>query len=208
MNIEQRTPQSLTPYLKNAKIHTTEQIDRIAGQIAAFGFDQPIVVDKNGVIIKGHGRREAAIRLNLPFVPVVVAEHLDEYQAMAARIADNKVAQTGFDNELLRFDVHTLDSHNFDLNLTGMDQAGLDILMAPLGTGVTDLSGEWAGMPEFVNEDNCHRKIVVSFGDEKAVADFFSLIGQQHTDKTKSIWFPFKADRDLASVEYGDGQKS
>lgn len=120
MRIEFKDPKSLTPYVKNAKIHTPEQIDDIAGQISAFGFDQPIVVDKNNVIIKGHGRREAAIKLNLSEVPVVVAEHLDEYQAMAARIADNKIARdTDVDQDKLKFDLGTLSLRDFNMKLTG-----------------------------------------------------------------------------------------
>jgi len=119
--IEFRDPKSLTPYVKNAKVHSTEQIDKIAGQIAAVGFTQPIVVDREGVIIAGHGRREAALRLALNEVPVVVAGHLDEYQAMAARIADNKVADSPWDTNLLKFDLGTLELKGFDIKLTGFN---------------------------------------------------------------------------------------
>jgi hypothetical protein len=125
IKVEFRDPKSLTPYSKNAKVHSIEQIDKIAGQIASFGFDQPIVVDKDFVIIKGHGRREAAIRLNLQEVPIVVADHLDEYQAMAARIADNKVADAPWDVDMLKFDLGTLKTHDFDLKLTGFDMPAL-----------------------------------------------------------------------------------
>ena len=69
--IEWRDPATLTPYSNNAKTHPTEQIDKIAASIASFGFDQPIVVDTDGVIIKGHGRREASLRLGLDQVPVL-----------------------------------------------------------------------------------------------------------------------------------------
>lgn len=124
-----RDPKSLTPYTKNARVHSTEQIDEIAGQIASFGFDQPIVIDAQGVIIKGHGRREAAIRLNLPEVPVIVST-LDEYQAMASRIADNKVAEKAtWDLNLLKFDVGTLALRDFDMKLTAMSQADLTGIM-------------------------------------------------------------------------------
>ena len=119
MEIVWRNPKSLTPYVKNAKIHTTEQIDTIAGQISAVGWTQPIVVDKQGIIIAGHGRREAALRLNLQEVPVVVAEHLDEYQAMAARIADNVVAKGDMDQDKLKFDLGSLSLRNFNMSLTG-----------------------------------------------------------------------------------------
>jgi hypothetical protein len=121
IQVELRDPGSLIPYAKNAKVHSRDQIDKIAGQIAAFGFDQPIVVDKDGVVIKGHGRREAALKLGLKEVPVIVAAHLDEYQAMAARIADNKVADAPWDTDLLKFDLGTLSSHEFNMKLTGFE---------------------------------------------------------------------------------------
>ena len=122
-------PENLIPYVKNSKVHTPEQIDLIAGQISSYGFDQPIVVDKNHVIIKGHGRREAALKLGLKEVPVIVAEHLDEYQAMAARIADNKIAETSWDNDLLKFDLGTLQNQEFELEKLGFDIDSLNLIM-------------------------------------------------------------------------------
>lgn len=122
MKVELLPPDSLTPYANNAKKHPTEQIDKIAGQIAKFGFDQPIVVDKQKVIIKGHGRREAALRLGLKEVPVVIAAHLSDHEAMAVRLADNRVAESDWDDKFLKFEFGTLDRNDFDLNLTGFDQ--------------------------------------------------------------------------------------
>jgi len=145
LEIVWRAPESLIPYIKNAKLHTVEQVDKIAGQIAAFGFDQPIVVDKEGVIIKGHGRREAALRLHMKEVPVIVST-LDEYQAIAARIGDNKVAEAPWDLELLKFDLGSLDLQNFDLNLTGMEELDLKKLLEPeeiereQGKGIEDFA--------------------------------------------------------------------
>lgn len=145
LDIQWLNPEQLIPYAKNAKIHTTEQIDKIAGQISAFGFDQPIVVDNNRVIIKGHGRREASIRLGLPKVPVIVST-LDEYQAMAARIADNKVAEAPYDNELLKFDLQSLDLQDFNMALTGLDNVTINNLLNPeeiereQGKGIEDFA--------------------------------------------------------------------
>jgi ParB-like chromosome segregation protein Spo0J len=122
-------PEQLTPYVKNSKAHPTEQVDKIAGQIAAFGFDQPIVVDRDRVIIKGHGRREAAIRLGLKEVPVVIST-LDEYQAMAARIGDNKVAEAPWDNDMLKFEFGTLEAQGMDLpEVTGFDPSEVETIM-------------------------------------------------------------------------------
>ena len=85
------------PYEANTKTHPKEQIDKIVASIQRFGFDQPIVVDANGVIIKGHGRRLAAIQMNLKKVPVVVRDDLSRDEVRAARIADNQVAKSDDD---------------------------------------------------------------------------------------------------------------
>jgi ParB-like chromosome segregation protein Spo0J len=150
LNIQWLDPKSLTPYARNAKIHSTEQIDRIAGQIHAVGWTQPIVVDKDKVIIAGHGRREAAIRLNLDKVPVFIAEHLTEYEAMAARIADNKVSGNEYDNEMLKFDIGTLQLHEVDLKLTGMDEIELKDFTKELSE---EIKSEVIGSKEFSEED-------------------------------------------------------
>lgn len=124
-------PNTLTPYTNNAKKHPTEQIDKLAGQIAEFGFDQPIVVDKNKVIIKGHGRREAALRLGLKTVPVVVADHLDEFQVKAARIGDNQVASLGtIDKNLLKFELGTLQRADYNLKLTAFELGDIDKILS------------------------------------------------------------------------------
>ena len=75
----------------NAKAHPIEQIDKIAASTAAFGFDQPIVVDADGVIIKGHGRREASLRIGLERVPVFVRH--DQGRAGAQEFRCRGVAQ-------------------------------------------------------------------------------------------------------------------
>lgn len=133
-------PNKLTPYVNNAKIHSDEQIDKLAGMIAEFGFNAPILVDTNNIIVAGHGRREAAVRLNLEKVPVIVADHLDEHQIKAARIADNKVSSLEYDMEKLRFDIGTLERMNFDLNMTGLSVGELGDLLkvGELGSSAPD----------------------------------------------------------------------
>lgn len=103
LEIKWLNPNDLIPYARNSKLHSPEQIEKIAQQITAFGFDQPIVVDKKKVIIKGHGRREAALILKLKKVPVFVSS-MDENSAMAARIGDNKVAEAPWIHDMLRQD--------------------------------------------------------------------------------------------------------
>lgn len=145
--IQYLDPNSLTPYVNNTKKHPVEQIDKIAQQIAEFGFDQPIVVDKDKIIIKGHGRREAALRLGLKQIPVIVADHLNELQVKAARIADNKVAESEWDNDLLRFEFGLLQSADTDLALTGFSMGEIDRIMVIDETPPSD-SGNHAPPPD------------------------------------------------------------
>lgn len=119
----------LTPYVNNTKKHPTEQIDKIAQQIAKYGFDQPITVDKDKVIITGHGRREAALRLGLKVVPVIIRDDLSEHDVMAKRIADNRVAQSDWDDEMLAFEVGTLFRNDYALEYTGFEDDEIQKLL-------------------------------------------------------------------------------
>ena len=127
--IQLRDPSTLVPYAKNAKRHPEGQIERLARTIAEFGFDQPIVIDRRGVIVKGHGRREAALILGLKQVPVIVTD-LDEYQVMAARIADNKVVSEDYDAALLQTEVRAIADSGVDPALTGLGEVALDLYLS------------------------------------------------------------------------------
>lgn len=85
------SPTAILPYFRNSKTHTKRQVLLLAKAIRTSGFDQPIVVDKDMVIIKGHGRRLAAIELKMDLVPVVVRDDLTPEECIASRIADNHV---------------------------------------------------------------------------------------------------------------------
>lgn len=97
MNIKQRDVAEIRPYEENAKQHPTKQLKQIAESIREFGFNQPIVVDKAGVIIVGHGRYLAAVEiLKMTQVPVIELD-LTEEQAKAYRLADNKLNESDWD---------------------------------------------------------------------------------------------------------------
>lgn len=119
-------PSTLQPYSRNSKVHTKAQILKIANSIAKFGFVQPIVVDKDLVIAIGHGRREAAIQLNMKEVPVLVADHLTDDEVTALRITDNRIADAPWDADLLKFELTTLNMHEFDLDVLGFEMPELD----------------------------------------------------------------------------------
>lgn len=104
----------IKPYHKNAKTH---HVDRIAKSIEKFKIDQPIVVDQNGIIIKGHGRLKAAKKLGLKKFPVIVREDLTPEQVRLARIADNRVAEGGWDANMLEADLTDLNLDGFDFDI-------------------------------------------------------------------------------------------
>lgn len=113
----------LKPYDKNAKKHPKDQIDRIAKSIEMFGFKQNIVVDKNKVVIIGHGRLEAAKQLGLEYVPCQIAKDLDKEQINALRLADNKVAESGWDDGLLELSLDEI----LDIDMTDFGFEDIDI---------------------------------------------------------------------------------
>ena len=103
----------IVPYEKNAKTHPDSQVTYIANSIREFGFRQPLVVDKDNVLVIGHGRLAAAKRLGLKEVPVVRADDLTEEQIKALRLADNKTNESDWDYDLLNEELDTI----FDIDM-------------------------------------------------------------------------------------------
>lgn len=131
MKIEIWPLSNVKPYDRNSKKHPKEQVAKIAESIKQFGWDQPIVVDEHGVIIKGHGRRAAAESLKLTQVPVLVRKDLTPDQVKAARLADNRVAISDIDSELFR---QELEAMNVDLLKGIFDDKELEFSVADLGS--------------------------------------------------------------------------
>ena len=137
MKIEERLISSILPYARNPR-RNDQAINKVASSIKEFGFRQPIVVDKDGTVVAGHTRLEAAYKLGLKSVPVHVAEDLTEVQAKAYRIADNRVAQESeWDIDLLRLEMEEL-KDEIDLDLTGFDESELDKILVEAIEGLTD----------------------------------------------------------------------
>lgn len=111
MKIEMLSVNDLIPYDLNSKSHPESQINLIARSIEEFGFKTPILVDENYVIIQGHGRRLASLKLNLDKVPVIVAKDLSKEQVKALRIADNKVSESGWKLSELEKEISELEDY-------------------------------------------------------------------------------------------------
>lgn len=118
------------PYPGNPRRMPDKAVAKVAASIREFGFQQPIVVDSEGVIIAGHTRLAAAKQLKLKQLPVIVASDLTAAQVKAYRLADNRVAQeTSWLNDLLKFEVDELNVLEFDLSLAGFDPNELSFLL-------------------------------------------------------------------------------
>ena len=109
MKIENLKIADLKPYKKNAKKHPKEQVEGLAESIRRFGFSQAIVIDKNNEIIIGHGRLEAAKSLGIDEVPCLRKESLSAKDVRAMRLIDNRIAETGWDVEMLRAEFQDFD---------------------------------------------------------------------------------------------------
>src|SRR6516165_6062739 len=139
MHVEMRPINSIRPYENNPR-HNDAGVDAVAASLREFGWRQPIVVDEEGVIIVGHTRYKAALKLGLEEVPVHVAVGMSKAQAKAYRIADNQTATMSvWDDDKLPLELAQLQQMDFDLNLTGFSA---DELLRLLGSeeneGLTD----------------------------------------------------------------------
>lgn len=106
----------LIPYEKNAKKHDATQIANVAESIRQFGFVQPIVIDKDGIIVIGHCRALAAKKLGLEEVPCVCVDDLTPEQVNALRIVDNKSNESQWDFDFLEDELAEIDLSDFDFD--------------------------------------------------------------------------------------------
>lgn len=123
MKIIERDIHDLIEYENNPRINDGA-IEAVANSIKEFGFKVPIIIDKNDVIVAGHTRREAALRLGLKKVLCIVADDLSEEQIKAFRLVDNKTNELSkWDNELLEKELEKLDA---DMRLFGFFEEMID----------------------------------------------------------------------------------
>lgn len=129
----------LIPYAGNSRTHTPEQINKIRSSLRAFGFINPVIIDKNKGIIAGHGRVDAARAEGIKKVPCVLADHLTEAQKKAYVIADNRLAEdAAWDEEMLKAEIEALQGEDFDIMLTGFDESEIADLFADDNVGEDD----------------------------------------------------------------------
>lgn len=123
--------EKLVPYVNNARTHSPEQITRLRSSLREFGFINPVIIDRDYGIIAGHGRVLAAKEENITEVPCVFVDYLTEAQKKAYILADNRMAlDAGWDEELLRIEIESLQGADFDVSLTGFNEDEIADLFA------------------------------------------------------------------------------
>ena len=164
----------LNAYENNAKNHPDYQINQIVASIKKFGFTNPILVDKNNEVIAGHGRLEAAKRIELKSVPCIILNDLTEKQKIAYAIADNKIAlNTNFNYDVLEKELLKLERE--DLEVTGFSFDELETLVGDLALEEYD-----AGDYSYVSSNESYGGSVRS-GDDYVVYEI--IVKKENKDK-------------------------
>lgn len=116
MNIVLKKIDEIIPYERNTKKHDETQITNVAESIKKYGFVQPIVIDKDDVVVIGHCRLLGAQRLGLEEVPCVCVDSLTSEQVNALRIVDNKTNESPWDFDFLADELAEVDLSDFDFD--------------------------------------------------------------------------------------------
>ena len=122
MEIVMKSVSDIQMYADNAKKHDQRQIDNVANSITRFGWQQPIVINDEGVIIIGHCRYLAAKKLGMTEVPCVVESELTQKEQRELRIADNKTNESPWDFDLLQDETEELEFDGFDFEFSSLDE--------------------------------------------------------------------------------------
>jgi DNA modification methylase len=139
MKIEIADINSIKPYENNPRKLSDKAIETVAMSLKEYGFRQPIVVDKDRIIVVGHTRFRASKKLGFKEVPITIADNLTPEQINGYRIADNRTSEESeWDNELLKMELKELDLKDFNLELTGFNEDQLNSLLFEEKQGLTD----------------------------------------------------------------------
>jgi ParB-like chromosome segregation protein Spo0J len=174
-NIEQVDIAKLIPYVNNARVHSEDQVLQIASSIKEFGFNNPVLVDRENGIVAGHGRVMAAKKLGITVVPCIRLDHLTEAQRKAYIIADNKIAlNSTWDKDLLMVEIDSLKELDVDLDLLGFDESELQ-------TATVDYS--------LLNGDDVNNQVTqMADGTRKAIQIEFELDDYDEAYNLVKFW--------------------
>ena len=191
MQIKLAEISNIKPYENNPRKLSEQAIEKVAMSLKEYGFRQPIVVDKNMVIVAGHTRYRASKKLGLKQVPISVIDNLSEEQINAYRIADNRTAEESeWDNELLKMEIKELEAKDFKLDLLGFNDEQLNNILFEEKQGLTDEDE----VPETPEEP------ISKLGDIWKLGNHRLMCG----DSTKNEHFDKLMQNEKANVVYTD----
>lgn len=183
MKVEQKSLREITPYIANAKKHDKKQIKNVAESIKQYGFVQPIVVDRDGVIVIGHCRALAAKEIGMKEVPCVCVDDLTPEQVAALRLVDNKSNESEWDMGLLTDELEAVDLSAFDFDwgikeeassyVDGVSGRLRDLFIQPPFSVLDARRGDWQKRKRIWGElinSGCGRKDDLLGGGMKALA--------------------------------------
>jgi hypothetical protein len=191
LKIVYRRIDELKPDPANPRRHSKQQIRKIADSMQAFGFNVPVLIDRENKVVAGHGRLLACGELGWSEVPTLCLDHLTPAQARAFRIADNRLTEiSDWDDRLLAKELEELSllGLDFDIEVTGFEMGEIDFRIASL-EGLSEADADPAdalpeipaGPPLSKPEDlwilGPHRVLCGSALDRHA---FATLFGDQH----------------------------
>lgn len=184
----------LKPYERNARVHTEEQLEKLAASIYEFGFVNPVLIDKEYNVIAGHGRIQAAERLGMDKIPCVFIEGLTDEQRRAYVLADNRLAELAeWDMDTVEQELRGLAEAGFEVELTGFDDIGIadfDEETRAIGSKYSgkvnipqyEPTGEEVDIEECVNLEKTHELMdeveAADLPDE--IAEFLNVAAYRH----------------------------
>ena len=190
----------LLPYINNARTHDEIQINQIASSIKEFGFNSPIAIDNDNMILCGHGRLLGAKKIGLKEVPTVCLSHLTPQEKKAYILADNKIAlNSGWDFDLLKLEFEDLKSVDFDLSLTGFSDNEINDLFNDIEKEVKDDDFDVDSQTSDVN-------IKSALGDIWILGEHRLMCGDSTSENdVKALMQGEKADISFTSPPYNAG---
>lgn len=197
LQVEYRPLATLTPYARNARTHSLEQVQQIAASMREFGWTNPVLIDEWGGIIAGHGRVMAAESMGMQEAPTITLRGLTPAQRQAYVLADNKIAlNAGWDEALLAAELRALREDDFDLEVIGFSDAELDDLLLGDGTPPGSADGGGATAIPLVSQPGDmwllgpHR---LRCGSATVAEDVTALMGE---DRADCLWTdpPYNVD--------------
>lgn len=156
LQIEYIDIKKVIPYEKNARLNDGDATEKVSASIREFGFQQPILVDDNNVIITGHTRLKAALQLGINKVPIARAVDLDDEQIKAYRLADNRVA------EFSLWDFDLLSDELLEIKEIDMSNMGFDISLDDITIDMESIEPKENYFDDDKDDSENHRDITIN----------------------------------------------